>query len=78
MMQADVRYAQNFSANNADLLKPWMPQHGLRWLELVVRADRADGPEAAALNAVFRPVCCRKPTASTIRRSASCRSIAAW
>ncbi|MGH9217940.1 MAG: ADOP family duplicated permease [Vicinamibacterales bacterium] len=68
MMQAEVRYTQNFSAENADFLKPWVPQDGLRWLELVVRAaprrlhwldlvraNRPNGPEAAALNAVFRP-----------------------
>ena len=45
MMQADVRYTQNFSAENADFLKPWMPQDGLRWLEvLIVRADRDRRP----------------------------------
>ena len=56
MMQADVKYVQNFSANNADMLKPWIPQDGLSWLELMLRADRLDGQEAAALNAVFRPI----------------------
>jgi predicted permease len=56
MMQYDVRYAQNFSASDADMLKPWVPQDGLRWLELVLRADRADGREVVALNAVFQPI----------------------
>lgn len=57
MMQADVRYTQSFSGEGAtDFLQPWVPQAGLRWLELLLRADRADGQEAAALNAVFRPV----------------------
>ena len=56
MMQADLRYTQNFSAENADILKPWVPQNGLRWLELLVRADSPGGREAAALNAVFRPI----------------------
>jgi predicted permease len=56
MMQADVKYVQNFSASDADMLKPWIPQDGLRWLELVLRANRPDGQEAAALNAVFRPL----------------------
>ena len=56
MMQADVRYNQSFSANNADMLKPWIPQDGLRWLELILRADRTAGPEVVALNAVFRPI----------------------
>jgi predicted permease len=54
MMQSDVRYTQNFSAENADMLKPWVPQDGLRWLELITRADRTDGPEVLALNAVHR------------------------
>ncbi len=56
MMQADVRYVQNFSATNSDMNQPWVPQAGIRWLELLVRADRDDGSEAAALNAAFRPV----------------------
>ena len=56
MMQADVKYTQNFSAENSDFLKPWIPQDGLRWLDVLTRADRADGPEAVALNAVFRPL----------------------
>jgi predicted permease len=54
MMQADVRYTQNFSAENADFLKPWIPQDGMRWLEMMTRADRAEGPEAVALNTVYR------------------------
>ena len=33
-----------------------MPQDGIRWLDVITRADRADGPEAVALNAVFRPL----------------------
>ena len=56
MMQHDVKYVQNFSAEDSDALKPWIPQGGLRWLDVVTRADRADGTEAAALNAVFRPL----------------------
>lgn len=56
MMQADVRYVQSFSAENSDMLKPWVPQDGLRWLELMLRANRTDGPEVVALNAVFRPI----------------------
>ncbi|HUQ89194.1 MAG TPA: ABC transporter permease [Vicinamibacterales bacterium] len=56
MMQADVKYTQNFSADDSDVLKPWVPQNGLRWLDLMTRADRAGGPEEVALNAVFRPI----------------------
>ena len=56
MMQADVKYTQNFSNSNADSLKPWVPQNGLSWLDLLTRADRPDGAEAVALNAAFRPL----------------------
>jgi predicted permease len=56
MMQADVRYTQNFSASDSDPAKPWVPQNGLSWLDLLVRSDRADGQVAAALNAVHRPL----------------------
>ena len=56
MMQHDVRYMQNFSAENSDFLQPWVPQEGMRWLELVTRADRSDGRQFQALNAAFRPL----------------------
>ena len=56
MMQADVKYTQNFSAEDSDFLKPWIPQDGLRWLDVLTRADRSDGAEAVALNAVFKPI----------------------
>ena len=56
MMQQDVKYTQNFSAEDSDFLKPWVPQNGLRWLDVLTRAARPDGTEAAALNAVFRPI----------------------
>ena len=55
MMQQDVKYTQNFSAENADMLKPWIPQSGLRWLDVVTRGERVEASEAA-LNAVFRPI----------------------
>lgn len=55
MMQADVKYVQNFSSNNADGQQPWIPQRGISWLDVVTRAERPDGPEAVALNAVYRP-----------------------
>ncbi len=59
-MQADVRYIGNFSAANADMEQAWMPQDGIRWIELLARAERADGREAAALNAVLRPILLRE------------------
>jgi hypothetical protein len=48
MMQADVKYMQNYSSDGQDALKPWVPQDGIRWLDVITRADRADGPEAVA------------------------------
>lgn len=59
-MQADVRYIGNMSASNADVDQPWMPQERIRWLDLVARASRADGTEAAALNAAFAPIARRE------------------
>ncbi|HYB94576.1 MAG TPA: ABC transporter permease [Vicinamibacterales bacterium] len=63
-MQAQVRYIGNFSANNANLDQPWMPQEGIRWIELLVRAGSANGPEAAALNTVLRPLLAREADAA--------------
>jgi hypothetical protein len=54
-MQSVVGYTQNYSASESDPGKPWLPQDGIRWLELIVRAERLEGAETAALNAVFRP-----------------------
>ena len=55
MMQADVKYTQNFSAENADFLKPWIPQDGMRWLDVLTRSGQPSQAEVA-LNAVFRPL----------------------
>ena len=55
MMQYDVKYTQNFSAENADMLAPWIPQDGLRWLDVLTRTDQPQQAEAA-LNATFRPM----------------------
>jgi predicted permease len=59
-MQAEVRYIGNMSANNANLEQPWMPQENIRWLDLLARAGRADGTEAAALNVSFRAIAVRE------------------
>ncbi len=53
-MQAEVRYSQNYSASDSEPDKPWLGQKGIRWLEIVLRAQRPDGPEVVALNAAFR------------------------
>ncbi len=55
MMQADVRYHQNFSSNDADSEKPWTPQSGLTWLDIVLRADPGGRAQAlAVLDAAYR------------------------
>lgn len=53
-MQAEVRYSQNYSASDSEPDKPWFGQNGIRWLDIVLRAERPDGAEAAALNAAFQ------------------------
>jgi len=55
MMQSDVRYHQNFSANKADPEAPWVPQDGIIWLDVLVRAPgQAEARLLSALNAAFR------------------------
>ena len=41
-LQGDVRYRQNYSASNADPLKSWIPQDGIRWLNIVGRIAEDD------------------------------------
>ncbi len=36
-LQADLKYLGNASADDADFLKPWWPQAGIRWLWLLTR-----------------------------------------
>ena len=48
MMQADVRYAQNYSESDADDQKPWIPQEGIRWLDVVGRRPESAGAAVAA------------------------------
>jgi predicted permease len=45
-MQADVRYAQNYSNDDADPAKPFVPQEGIRWLDIV---GRQATPQAAGM-----------------------------
>src|SRR5438046_5977797 len=55
MMQADVRYAQHFSASNSDYVKPWIPQEGVRWLDLILRVKRgAEAAAVASVNSIFQ------------------------
>jgi putative ABC transport system permease protein len=50
--QSTIKYSQSFSANQAALGKPWLPQPGIWWLHVVVRAPReAAGPAAGAFGA---------------------------
>ena len=39
-MQPAVKYSQSFSADGADLARPWLPQAQIWWLHVVVRVPR--------------------------------------
>jgi predicted permease len=53
MMQQDVRYRQNYSASDSRPLEPWVPQDGVRWLDIIGRTPKDDGRLAAALKAAY-------------------------
>ena len=54
MMQHDLNYRQNFSASDSQTLEPWIPQDGIRWLDLIGRRPSGDeGRMAAALKAAY-------------------------
>jgi predicted permease len=53
MMQQDVRYRQNYSASDSKPLEPWVPQDGIRWLDIIGRTPKGDGSMAAALKAAY-------------------------
>jgi len=52
-MQSNVGYAQNYSANGADLQKSWLAQNNIWWLDLIIRTKHADA-SIAILNTVFQ------------------------
>jgi predicted permease len=39
VMQHTIRYAQHYSANAADPSRPWAPQDGMTWLDVILRAN---------------------------------------
>jgi cytochrome c553 len=43
-----ILYSQSFSADGADLRRPWLPQAGIWWLHVVARVPQAQKPAAAA------------------------------
>jgi hypothetical protein len=49
-MQSLVRYTQSFSADGAELDRPWLPQARIWWLHVVARVPAA---QAAATKAAF-------------------------
>ncbi len=53
VMQNDVRYAQNYSANQADTGKPWIPQNTIWWLDFIVRPQNA-ATASAVLDTTFK------------------------
>jgi hypothetical protein len=53
-MQGDVRYAQNYSRNDgADVTKPFLPQEGIRWLDVVGRRPLQGSGMTAAVEAAY-------------------------
>ena len=61
MMQSDVRYAQHYSASGDDT-KPWIPQEGIRWLDIILRAKPGAEATMAAgsVNSVYQQWVVRK------------------
>jgi predicted permease len=49
-MQSDVKYSQNFSADGADLGRPWLTQPNVWWLHVVARVPSS---RSAAVAGVF-------------------------
>ena len=61
MMQADVRYMQNFSSNGGHEEKPWAPQEGILWLDFIVReGPSSGGAVSAAINVAFQQTVARE------------------
>jgi predicted permease len=55
VMQHTVRYAQHYSANNALPDRPWLPQSGVTWLDVVLRANAEQSSRLRTiLNATFQ------------------------
>jgi predicted permease len=54
VMQGDVRYSQNYSADRADTDKPWASQPRIWWLDLIVRAKPDPTSASTMLNAAYR------------------------
>jgi predicted permease len=55
VMQHTVRYAQHYSANNAQADRPWTPQDGVDWLDVIFRANSEQSSRLrAVLNATFQ------------------------
>ena len=54
-MQASTRYIGNYSANDADIEKPWKPQEGISWLTMIARVPPGSAARiGSALDRQFR------------------------
>jgi predicted permease len=54
-MQHSVHYSQDFSNSDGSVDRPWLPQDGIRWLDIVSRTTPHEhGRLATALNAAFQ------------------------
>jgi predicted permease len=55
MMQSDIRYHQNFSADdNGQPEKPWVPQDGISWLDVIVRANGDTARIIGSFDSVYK------------------------
>ena len=55
IMQHSIRYAQHYSANNAQPNRPWAPQDGMTWLDVILRANAEQSSRLrTVLNATFQ------------------------
>jgi predicted permease len=55
VMQHTVRYAQHYSASNAEDNRPWPPQDGITWLDVILRANAEQGSRLrSVLDATFQ------------------------
>jgi predicted permease len=67
MMQANIHYAQNFSAQDpADPEKPWIPQKHVQWLDVIARVSPGS---AAAVTAALNGAYVRSLDVATAQRS---------
>src|SRR5205814_811759 len=48
VMQAELRYTGNMSNANGDPNKPWIDQHEISWLSVMLRIPKTESPAGVA------------------------------